>query len=108
MQTEIFLLWLIIWVILLAMSTIEVRGQVFGFLAGLWIIYLGIYVYLSGLQYQSGMTITTVGAVQTITNIYQDVVMPFSNYGMLWSIPFWGLGIYICFMAATKPKKNTG
>lgn len=102
MTIDVLLVWLVIWVVLLVMRTIEHRGPVFGVLAGIWIIYLGIYLFLSGLQYQSGMTIVTSGISQNITNVYSNVVMPFSNYGIVWSIPFWGLGIYICFMSVTK------
>lgn len=104
MTLDILLLWLVIWVVLLLMSTIEHRGPVFGVLAGIWIIYIGLYLYLDGLQTQTGMNILTTGSWQNVTNVYSDVTMPFSNYRLIWCIPFIALGIYIAFMSVTKKK----
>jgi hypothetical protein len=84
------------------MSVIERRGVVFGWLAGLWILFLGIYIYIDGLTFQSGMTITTSGSVQTAVYTYTQVVSPFSNYGILWAVPFILLGIYISYLASQK------
>lgn len=103
----IFMMWIIIWVIFLVMSIIEIRGVVFGFLSGLWILFLGIYVYIDGLQYQTGMQIVTLADTQTVTYTYTDVVAPFSNYGILWAIPFILLGIYIMYLASMKRRKGT-
>lgn len=84
------------------MSIIERRGSVFGFLAGLWILFLGIYIYIDGIDLQSGMTMVTSGSSQTMTYVYSEVIPPFQNYGLLWAIPFLLLGIYIMYLAVTK------
>lgn len=91
------------------MSIIEQKAPVFGFIAGLWLIWIGIYIYITGLQGQTGMTIETVGDVQTITNVYTDIIPPFSDYKTMWSIPFWAIGMYIMFAAGysyNKKRKN--
>ena len=94
--------WLLIWIIFLVMSIVERRGGVFGFLAGLWILFLGVYIYLDGLEYQTGASVTVSGGVQTLTYTYGDIVSPFSNYGILWAVPFILLGLYIMYLAVTK------
>lgn len=88
------------------MSTIETRGPTFEFIAGLWILFLGIYLYISGLEYVAGMTINTVGDTQTVVYNYVQIVSPFSTYKILWCIPFFALGIYIMYLAMTKPHPN--
>lgn len=104
MDIIVFITWLVIWVVFLLMSTIEKKGPVFGFLAGFWILFLGIYVYLSGIQYESGMSIATVGDTTTVTYLYSDFVYPVSDYGILWGIPFIALSIYIFFISAKRRK----
>ena len=111
MNETVFILWIIIWVIFLTMSTIEKRGvPVFGFLSGLWILFLGVYIYLDGIEILNGMTIVGDAGNQTVIYSYQTVVPPFNEYSMLWGFPFILLGIYICFLSATKNrvKKKKG
>jgi uncharacterized protein YqgC (DUF456 family) len=97
MQMDLMLVWFLIFVLFLVMSVIERKAPVFGMCAGIWLIWIGVYIFLSGIQYQSGMSISTVDGVQTVVYQYADFVSPFSDYKTLWSIPFWGIGIYICF-----------
>lgn len=102
MNEVVFLLWIILWIVFLVMSIIERRGIVFGFLAGLWILFLGVYLYIDGFQFLSGVEMVSSGGMQTISYTYDSVVLPFSNYGLLWAIPFILLGIYILYLAVTK------
>jgi len=106
MNEILLLVWLIIWVILLVMSTIDKRGVVFGFIAGVWILFLGIYVILDGIQIQSGMTVTGEVANQIITYQYNTVAPPFSSYSTMWGLPFILIGFYLCWLSATAKKKN--
>ena len=89
------------------MSIIERKGVVFGFLAGLWIMFLGAYIILDGIQWQSGIEITTVGNVQTAVFVYSEIVSPFSSYSTMWAVPFILVGIYICYLASRKRKEST-
>ena len=102
MNEVVFVLWLMLWVILLVMAVIEKRGYVFGFLSGLWILFLGIYLILDGFQQQTGATVSVVSGVQTIQYSYSEIVAPFSGYSTMWAIPFLLLGIYIMYMVVTK------
>jgi hypothetical protein len=101
MNETVLILWLLIWVIFLVMSTIEKRGVAFGFMSGFWIMFLGVYLYLDGFQVQTGMT--TEGGV--ISFVYTDVVSPMSaGYDTLWCIPFILLGMYIMYLATTAKR----
>lgn len=102
MTIEIFLLWFIVWIVFLVMSIIETKGVTFAFLAGIYPMFLGIYIFLDGIQIQQGLTTTFSGGTQHIEKVYVDTVPPFSSYGILFGIPFILLGIYICFLAANK------
>ena len=107
MNETIFAMWLVIWVIFLVMSVIEKRGvAVFGFFSGLWILFLGVYIYLDGLEIRNGLTVTGEVTDQVVSYTYSEVVPPFNTMGMLWGLPFILLGIYILFLATFKRKKN--
>jgi hypothetical protein len=99
---EIFMLWIILWVIFLIMGYIEKRGIVFGFLAGIWILFLGAFLYTDGLQYRSGIFLTEGTGNCTLSYQYVNYVTPYSNIGMLWALPFILLGMYILWLASTK------
>ena len=106
MNEMLLILWLVLWVILLIMSTIDKRGVVFGFIAGIWILFMGIYVILDGIQIQSGMTVTGEVGNQVIVYSYSEILPPFSNYSTMWGLPFILLGFYICWLSATAKKKT--
>lgn len=108
MNEILLIIWIIVWVILLAMSTVEKKGIVFGFMAGLWITFLGIYIMLDGLQLQSGMTVTGDIGDQTIIYQYSEIVPPFSSYSTLWCIPFILIGMYVMYLSvnALRRRKN--
>jgi hypothetical protein len=106
MNEVLLIIWLAIWLILLIMSTFEKRGFVFGFVAGVWILLLGVYILGDGLQLQSGMTILGDVGDQTIEYVYTEVVPPYSSYSLMWGIPFIALGMYICYLSATSKNKQ--
>lgn len=83
---------------------IEKRGILFGFLAGLYPIFLGASLFIDGLQTHSGLTITSSGGVQVVEKVFTTSVPSFSSYGMLMGIPFVFIGFYICYLASTKEK----
>jgi len=106
MELVILLVWIVIWVILLAVSSIETRGFVYGFLAGLWILLIGVYILLDGLQVESGSTIVLSGGNYTIVKTFVEVVSPVSSYSVLWCFPFIALSIYQMYLAITMRKKK--
>lgn len=109
MELTLLLVWIVIWVILLVMSTQETRGFVYGFLAGLWILLIGIYILIDGLQIESGSSIVASGADFIITKTYSEIVAPVSSYSILWSFPFMALSMYQMYLATSmrKAQKKT-
>jgi len=104
MTVEIFMIWLIIWVVFLVMSIIEQRGITFGFFAGLWVILFGVYIYLDGIALETGLQISYSGGSQIVERVYENSVPSFSTYGLLIGVPFVLIGLYICYLAANKNK----
>lgn len=96
------MMWLIIWIIFLIMSIIERKGVVFGFFAGIYAMFLGIYIYLDGIQVQSGLNTSWVEGTQIVDRVYVNAVPSFSSYGMLFGVPFMLVGVYICYLSANK------
>jgi len=100
------MLWIILWMIFLVMSIVERRGVVFGFFAGMWILFLGIYVFIDGLELQSGLLVVSSGSSSVVSYSYSEVVAPFSSYGVLWAVPFILLGMYVMYLAVMKNKRG--
>lgn len=90
------------------MSTIEKRGVVFGFLAGFWILILGIYIYIDGIQYRSGVTLSESLGTCTLTYNYTTLILPQNTVGMIIGFPLILLGMYICWLSATKERASEG
>lgn len=106
MDLTLFLMWVIIWVIFLAMSTIETRGFVYGFIAGIWLLILGCYIAVDGLYMDTGSSIVQSGADYIVTTVKSEIVPPFSTYGVLWSFPFIAVSMYQMYLSSTMRKKQ--
>jgi uncharacterized protein YqgC (DUF456 family) len=104
MHLEIFMLWIILWIVFLIMSVLEQRGVLFGFLSGFWVMFLGVFLYLDGLQYRSGVNLTEGTGTCSLVYSYVDYTTPYSTVGMLWALPLILLGIYILYLASTKTR----
>jgi hypothetical protein len=99
MILELFLVWLFIFALLMIINIVE-TSYTFGIVGGMWLIVLGGLLVLDGLQYQSGTTIVTSGATQTITSVYSDALLPYSTYSIVWGISFIALSVYIMYANA--------
>jgi hypothetical protein len=107
MDLTLLLIWVIIWVIFLAMSTFETRGMVYGFMAGIWILLLGCYILVDGLYMDIGSTIVSEGSNYIVTVTKEQVVPPFSSYGVLWCFPFIAVSIYQMYLAITMKRDKS-
>ena len=95
MYDLIFLLWIIIFVIFLAVN-IGINSTTFGMIAGFWMMLLGLAVAITGLQIQSGIDMTSTGTVNT----YADAILPYSTYAYVWGIFLIGISMYIFYANA--------
>lgn len=76
-------------------------NSIFGIIAGFWLLILGLAIIVTGLQIQSGITVSIVSNVTTnISYSYSDVTLPFSTYSFVWGIIIMCISIYIIFKNA--------
>lgn len=99
MLVEVFLVWLLVWVIFLIMSTIGSKGWIFAAFSGLWAIFIALHLTIDGLQIQQGMNIVENAGNYTVSYAYSDLILPFSTYSFLWGMFFLLIGMYLVFIA---------
>lgn len=92
-------IWLLVFVILF-IANLYTNNPVFGLIAGMWFLILGLGIIVDGFQMQTGMTLSTVGGTTTVTNTYTDVTLPFSTYSIVWGIIILCISIYIIYRNA--------
>ena len=103
----IFIIWLVVFFILLAVNLAE-HSHWFGVFAGLWLLLLGLAIILTGVQIQQGMTINTTGTLQTINYTYTNLAPPFypvslqSTYSFVWGTIFICIAIFITYTNAEE------
>lgn len=92
-------IWLLIFVILF-IANMYTNNAVFGIIAGMWLLIMGLGIIVDGFQMQTGVSMTEVGGVTNITNTYTDVALPFSTYSIVWGIIILCISIYIIYRNA--------
>lgn len=92
-------IWLLVFVILF-IANLYTDNPVFGLIAGMWFLILGLGIIVDGFQMQTGMTLTEAGNTTTVTNTYTDVTLPFSTYSIVWGIIILCISIYIIYRNA--------
>lgn len=92
----LILIWLIVFIIFFLVSVVQNAG-IFGIISGFWLMLFGVMIVATGIQTQSGMTITTVGANQTITYQFADIVSSISSYSFILGFIFIGVSMYIVY-----------
>jgi len=83
MNEILLFIWILFWIIFLILSFIEKRGVVFGFMSGIWILFLGVYIYVDGVQLQTGMNVTNTPTQHIVEYVYSEIIPPFNTYGIL-------------------------
>lgn len=96
----LFILWLVVFFIFLAVSLSE-RSTTFGIISGIILLLLGLAVLLDGIQLRSGMTAVETGTTTDMTYVYSNAVMPFSTLAFLWGFMFVAISIYIIYANAS-------
>lgn len=102
MISLLVILWFIIFVILLAVNIFE-GSNVFGIIAGLWLLLLGIAIITTGLQIESGATVQAVDVGETIIEYtYDNATLPYGTYSFIWGIILILISIYIIYANAEQ------
>lgn len=71
-------------------------------LAGIILLFFGMFIMLDGVQVQSGMSITDNNGTQNITYFYDDAVTPVSSYSIVWGLVFVLISLYLILEGARK------
>jgi len=96
MIIEMLLIWILIFIVFLVVNITQ-KSHNFGILAGIWILLIGCFIILEGVQISSGVEITDTANSQIVTYDYEDVTLPYSTYSFVWGIIFILLGVYIMY-----------
>jgi hypothetical protein len=99
MLDVILIIWVILFLIFFA-SGIMTNNAVFSIVSGMLLLLLGLGIISSGLQMNTGMTMTVVGGNTNITYSYSDVTPPFSSWGLLFGLSLLSISIYIIYRNA--------
>ena len=92
--------WIIIFIIFLVVN-VGAESNVFGMIGGFWLLVLGLAILVSGVQIQTGATISDTA----ITYVYEDVVLPFSTYSYIWGIFMVSVSLYMILANGMKQWK---
>jgi len=96
------ILWIIVFVIFLAVNILE-DSNAFGIIAGFWLLLLGLAIITTGVQIESGATVTAVDVGETtIEYDYEDATLPYSTYSYIWGIILIVISIYIIYANAEQ------
>jgi len=93
-------IWILVFFIFIGVGVVE-RSTTFGAIAGFWLLIFGLIIITTGVQVQSGATITTEGDTQVVTFSYTDATMPFGTYSFVWGLTIIAVSLYIIYANVT-------
>jgi hypothetical protein len=91
--------WVLIFAIFFIGSIIG-NSKYLAMIAGLWLVIFSILIIVTGVQVQSGTT-TLDG---NVTNNYQDMVVPYTDYATIWGVFLLLAALYIFLNALLYQK----
>lgn len=97
MIDTVLVLWFFVFVIILIVHLIA-DSSTWGMIGALWFMVLGLAILLTGVEMQTGVTITDTAVINT----YESVVLPFSTYAYVWGIFIIGISMYMLLANAMK------
>lgn len=97
MVDGILVYWLLIFIILLIIHLIA-DSTTFGIICGFWFMILGLAILVTGIQIQTGVSISDTA----ITNVYEDMILPFSTYSIVWGVTLIGISMYMVLANAMR------
>ena len=82
--------------LIMFVANLYLNNAVFGAICGLWLIVIAGAILVSGIQLQSGFTMTPSGLNTSVTYDYSDLVLPFPNpASIIFGVFLVGLSMYI-------------
>jgi len=89
-------IWILVFFIFIGIGIVE-RSTTFGAIAGFWLLIFGLIIITTGVQVQSGATVTMEGDTQTVTFSYTNATMPFGTYSFIWGFSLIAISLYIIY-----------
>lgn len=104
----ILAIWIVFFIIFLVANIIT-DNQIFGGMASIILILLGLYIITGGIQISDGATIVESGSTTTVTWTYDDATLDYGSYSLVFGLPFLLFGVYMLYANFIKkpPKKPT-
>jgi hypothetical protein len=92
-----FIIMFLIFIVIIIMN-LYTENEIFGAIAGLWLIIIALAILVGGIQLQNGMTMTANGSNYTLQTTYTDLVLPFPDTAsIIFGTVLIGLSIYILY-----------
>jgi hypothetical protein len=103
-MTEILIaFWLFVFAIFFFAGIIE-KSKYLSALSGLWLLIFSLLIIVTGVYIQSGTTTVFNGNIsENVTIIYQEVVVPYTTYAVIWGVFLLIAAAYIIVNAVDQP-----
>jgi len=88
--------WILIFLIFFVAGLVT-NNPVFGIVSGFILLTLALGIVVDGLQFQTGVTITTAGNTTSVVTEYTSIAPPFSTWGILFGLTLIGISIYLFY-----------
>jgi energy-coupling factor transporter transmembrane protein EcfT len=102
-MTEILIaFWLFVFAIFFFAGIIT-NSKYLSVISGLWLLIFSLLIIITGVYIQSGTTMTVTGNVSESVTNYQEVVVPYTTYAVIWGVFLLLTSFYIVVNAMDQP-----
>jgi hypothetical protein len=102
-MTEILIaFWLFVFAIFFFAGIIT-NSKYLSAISGLWLLIFSLLIIITGVYIQSGTTMTVTGNVSESVTNYQEVVVPYTTYAVIWGVFLLLTSFYIVVNAMDQP-----
>ena len=98
--------WIVFFVIFLVANIIT-DNQIFGGMASIILLLLGLYIIVGGIQISDGATIVESGDTTTVTWTYDDADLEYGSYNTVFGLSFVAFSIYLLYANFIKKPPKT-
>ena len=99
MIESLMVIWIIFFIIFFLAGIVE-KSYTLGVISGVILLLFGLAIIITGVQIQSGETLTSDGDTFTIEYNYEDATLPFSTYSYVFGMIFILTSIFIIYANA--------
>jgi len=93
--------------VIFLVANIIINNQIFGAMAGIILLLLGLFIIVGGIQIEQGATLVTSGSTTTITWTYTDASLEYGSYELVFGLSFVGFAVYLIYANLIKKQKKS-